>query len=81
MENRPQGYSKLGVIESPVLRSFALADVAGFFLAGREGCVCLKQLNPAWCSISLLSSVLKIIHLARVNNQTLAFRWSNAEGD
>lgn len=40
-----------------------------FFLAGHEGFVCLKQLNLAWCLISLLSSVLKIIHLAGVNNQ------------
>lgn len=73
MENRPQSYRKLRVIESPISRSFALADVAGFFffLAGHEGFVCLKQLNLAWCLISLLSSVLKIIHLAGVNNQTL----------
>lgn len=35
-----------------MVQFFALADDVGFFfLAGGEGCVCLKQLNLAWFAI------------------------------
>lgn len=63
-------------MKSPVSWSFALADDVGFFLvlAGGEGCVCLKQLNLVWVVVRLLSSVLKIVCLAQVGNQTNAFR-------